>query len=45
MKIVDCFMYFNEKDVAYLRIKELYDLVDYFVINEATTTHLGNESR
>lgn len=45
MKIVDCFMFFNEKDIAYLRIKELYDAVDYFIINEATTTHLGNEPR
>ena len=41
MKLVDCFMYFNEKDIAYLRIKELYDVVDYFVINEATKTHQG----
>lgn len=41
MKIIDCFMYFNEKDIAYLRIKELYDVVDYFVINEATKTHQG----
>jgi len=43
MKLVDCFMYFNEKDIAYLRIKELYDVVDYFVINEATKTHQGQE--
>ena len=41
MKLIDCFMYFNEKDIAYLRIKELYDIVDYFVINEATKTHQG----
>lgn len=41
MKLVDSFMYFNEKDIAYLRIKELYDTVDYFVINEATKTHQG----
>lgn len=41
MKLVDCFMYFNEKDIVYLRIKELYDVVDYFVINEATKTHQG----
>lgn len=34
-------MYFNEKDIAYLRIKELYDVVDHFVINEATKTHQG----
>ena len=43
MKLVDCFMYFNEKDIAYLRIKELYDAVDYFVINEATKTHQGQD--
>lgn len=41
MKLVDCFMYFNEKDIAYLRIKELYDVVDYFIINELSTTHKG----
>ena len=43
MKLIDCFMYFNEKDVVYLRIKELYDVVDYFVINEATKTHQGQD--
>jgi beta-1,4-mannosyl-glycoprotein beta-1,4-N-acetylglucosaminyltransferase len=36
-------MYFNEKDIAYLRIKELYDVVDHFVINEATKTHQGQD--
>jgi len=41
MKLVDCFMYFNERDIAYLRIKELYDSVDYFVINESEKTHQG----
>ena len=34
-------MYFNEKDIAYLRIKELYDAVDYFIINESEQTHQG----
>ena len=43
MKFVDCFMYFNEKDIAYLRIKELYDAVDYFIVNEATKTHQGQD--
>lgn len=43
MKLIDCFMYFNEKDIAYLRIKELYDVVDYFIINEATRTHQGQD--
>jgi beta-1,4-mannosyl-glycoprotein beta-1,4-N-acetylglucosaminyltransferase len=36
-------MYFNEKDIAYLRIKELYDVVDHFVVNEATKTHQGQD--
>jgi len=43
MKLIDCFMYFNEKDIVYLRIKELYDTIDYFVINEATKTHQGQD--
>ena len=43
VKLVDCFMYFNEKDIVYLRLKELYDTVDYFVINEATKTHQGQD--
>ena len=43
MKLIDCFMYFNEKDIVYLRIKELYGTVDYFVINEATKTHQGQD--
>jgi beta-1,4-mannosyl-glycoprotein beta-1,4-N-acetylglucosaminyltransferase len=43
MKVIDSFMYFNEKDIAYLRIKELYDTVDYFVVNEATKTHQSQE--
>lgn len=43
MKLIDCFMYFNEKDIVYLRIKELYDAVDYFIINEATKTHQGQQ--
>ena len=34
-------MFFNEKDIAYLRIKELYQSVNYFVINELSTTHKG----
>jgi beta-1,4-mannosyl-glycoprotein beta-1,4-N-acetylglucosaminyltransferase len=41
MKIIDSFMFFNEKDITYLRIKELYDSVDYFIVNELSTTHKG----
>lgn len=45
MKLVDSFMFFNEIEIAYLRIKELYDSVDYFVINEATKTHQGQKKQ
>lgn len=41
MKIIDAFMFFNEKDITYLRIKELYNYVDFFIINELSTTHKG----
>lgn len=39
MKIIDCFMFYNELDVLKIRLKELYDVVDYFVLVEATITH------
>lgn len=38
MKIYDCFPFYNELDLLDLRLNELYDHVDYFVIVEATTT-------
>lgn len=38
MKIYDCFPFYNELDLLDLRLEELYDHVDYFVIVEATTT-------
>jgi beta-1,4-mannosyl-glycoprotein beta-1,4-N-acetylglucosaminyltransferase len=40
-KLVDCFPYFNEKEILELRIKLLYDYVDKFVITEANQTHSG----
>ena len=41
MKIVDCFPYFNEKELLELRIKLLYDHVDKFIICDADRTHSG----
>jgi hypothetical protein len=38
MKIYDCFTFFNEFDLLELRLRELYDHVDYFVLVEATCT-------
>ena len=39
--IVDSFLYFNEKELADLRIKYLNDVVDSFVVIEANVTHQG----
>jgi hypothetical protein len=39
--IIDTFMFYNEFDVLDIRLKELYDVVDYFVIVEGSHTHTG----
>lgn len=39
--IYDCFQFFNELDVIEIRFKELYDVVDYFVVSESPVTHSG----
>ena len=41
--IVDSFMFFNELDLLEIRINELADVVDLFVLTEATLTHRGNK--
>lgn len=41
-KIYDCITFFNELEVLEVRLQELYNYVDYFVIAEANTTHAGN---
>ena len=40
--IIDCFSYFNEKELLELRLKLLYDKVDKFIITEADHTHKGD---
>ena len=42
MKVYDCFTFFNELDLLEVRLEELYDVVDYFVIAEANMSHSGN---
>lgn len=42
MNIYDCFTFFNELELLELRLKELYDCVDKFVIVEANLTHTGS---
>lgn len=41
-KVYDCFPFFNELDLLEIRLNELYDVVDYFVIVEGEKTHQNN---
>ena len=43
MKIFDTFTFYNELDLLELRMEILGDVVDYFVINEATKTFTGKD--
>lgn len=40
-KVIDCFTFYNELEILELRLTELYDVVDYFVLAEADKTHKG----
>lgn len=40
-KIIDCFIFYNELDMLEYRLSILYDVVDYFVICEASRTFVG----
>jgi len=41
MKVYDCFTFFNELDMLEIRLRELNDVVDVFVIAEWAFTHSG----
>lgn len=41
--IYDCFTYFNEEELLKLRLLELSDVVDYFVITEGQQTFTGKD--
>ena len=41
LKIVDCFIFYNEIDLLSYRLNLLKDVVDYFIIVEATKTFTG----
>ena len=43
--VYDCFQFFNELDILKLRMHVLNDVVDKFVISEATVTFSGRKSR
>ena len=42
-KIIDCFIFYNELDLLTYRLNLLNNYVDYFVLVEATHTHIGKE--
>lgn len=44
-KVFDCFPFFNEFDLLEIRLSYLYDVVDYFIIVEADTTHVGQKKK
>src|SRR3972149_9714059 len=41
VKIYDCFTFFNELEILNIRLNELYNSVDHFVIVESTKTSDG----
>lgn len=41
-RVYDCFPFCNELDQLEIRLNELNDVVDYFVLVEGTETHQGN---
>jgi hypothetical protein len=43
MKVYDCFIFFNELDLLEIRLNELKDVVDYFVLVEWSLTHSGKK--
>ena len=45
MKIIDCFMYFDEDLVLDIRLNTLYNKVDKFIIAEATKNHAGQDKK
>lgn len=45
MRIFDCFTFFNELELLELRLMELHDHVDKFVLVESNRTHTGKEKQ
>lgn len=43
MTVYDCFLFLNELDLLELRLTELYDVVDYFIIIESAYSFKGDK--
>ena len=41
--LIDSFLFFNENELAELRVKYLSPVVDFFVVVEANITHQGKK--
>ena len=45
LKIIDCFIFYNELELLTYRLNILNNVVDYFVIVESTHTFIGKEKK
>ena len=45
MKIVDCFIFYNEIDMLLYRLEILNEYIDYFIIVESKYTFTGKEKQ
>ena len=45
MKIIDCFIFYNELDLLKYRLAILNEFVDYFIIVESSNTFTGKEKK
>jgi beta-1,4-mannosyl-glycoprotein beta-1,4-N-acetylglucosaminyltransferase len=45
MKIIDCFIFYNELDLLTYRLNLLNNIIDYFIIVESTHTFIGKEKK
>lgn len=45
IKILDCFIFYNELDLLNYRFNILNDIIDYFIIVESTHTFIGKEKK
>jgi beta-1,4-mannosyl-glycoprotein beta-1,4-N-acetylglucosaminyltransferase len=45
IKIIDCFIFYNEIDLLTYRLNILNDIVDYFIIVESSHTFIGKEKK
>ena len=45
VKIIDCFIFYNELELLTYRLNILNDIVDNFIIVESTHTHIGKEKK